>query len=230
MTTQTDSSRLPSSDRQQVQSSLVEPRYARLAAIYDLWGRLTESDALRLALQRAAICDGERVLEVGAGTGLLFRQAVACNPSGVSTAVDLSRSMLAVAAQRVAPARKGRVTLACADARRLPCPERTFDVVLNSFMFDLLPEEEFATVLNEFKRVLVDGGRIVIGTMAFGSKRVHKVWAWLARTFPVLLTGCRPIALAPHLRRAGFIDITVEQVSQNTFPAEVLSGRLAPAT
>ena len=200
----------------------VRKSYGRVAWFYDIWSMFTESRAAKKSLQLADIRNGEIVLEVAVGTGLLFRKILALSPNGRNVGIDLTPAMLANAARRVSRHRTARSHLLLGNAASLPLGEGSFDLVLNHYMFDLLPQENFATVLAEFRRVLKPSGRVVIVTMAHGEKQVHRFWGWLAKRFPKLLAGCRPLALAPYLKQAGFTNIEVVRVSQNTFPSEIL--------
>ena len=47
-----------------------------------------------------------------------------------------------------------------------PMNENSFDLLINNYMFDLLPEPDFEPVLAEFGRVLKPGGRLVLANMA----------------------------------------------------------------
>lgn len=49
----------------------------RIAGIYDIWGRLTESRAMARAIELADIEDGQSILEVAVGTGVAFREILA---------------------------------------------------------------------------------------------------------------------------------------------------------
>ena len=113
-------------------------------------------------------------------------------------------------------------SLKVADAYSLPYPDATFDVIFNSYMFDLLPEKDFSQVLLEFKRVLKPGGRIVITSMTMGRKWYSQVWDWLVRKDSHILEGCRPISLVDDVNQAGFQNVREEYVSQLTFPSLVL--------
>ena len=113
-------------------------------------------------------------------------------------------------------------SLKVADAYSLPYPDATFDVIFNSYMFDLLPEKDFSQVLLEFKRVLKPGGRIVIASMTMGRKWYSRVWDWLVRKAPNILEGCRPISLEWDAEQAGFKNIQEEYVSQFSFPSLIL--------
>jgi ubiquinone/menaquinone biosynthesis C-methylase UbiE len=142
--------------------------YARLSRIYDSWGMLTESKAVDKAFLLAGIRNGESILEVAVGTGRVFERIVSANKDGKNEGIDLSPDMLNVARKRLR--RHSNYTLQVADTYSLPYPDDTFDLVMNSYMFDLLPEEDFSRVLLEFKRVLKPGGRTVITSMTQGRK------------------------------------------------------------
>lgn len=68
--------------------------YDKLANIYDIWGKLTESRARNRAIELAAIEDGQRIMEVAVGTGLAFYEIVKRNPHGQNIGIDLSNGML----------------------------------------------------------------------------------------------------------------------------------------
>jgi ubiquinone/menaquinone biosynthesis C-methylase UbiE len=68
--------------------------YTLLATIYDIWTWLTESKSLHTALAIAAISDGEAVLEVAVGTGVVFRELLRQNPSGQNIGIDITKAML----------------------------------------------------------------------------------------------------------------------------------------
>jgi ubiquinone/menaquinone biosynthesis C-methylase UbiE len=109
--------------------------------------------------------------------------------------------------------------LKVADAYSLPYPESTFDLVMNSYMFDLLPEEDFPLVLAEFRRVMKPGGRIVITSMTPGRTWYSRFGDWLIRKAPNILEGCRPITLVEDMNHARLRNISEEYVSQLTLPS-----------
>jgi ubiquinone/menaquinone biosynthesis C-methylase UbiE len=195
--------------------------YAKLSHIYDLWGFLTESKAVERALQLAHIKNGDAILEVAVGTGSVFKRIVASNEKGRNEGIDLSPDMLSKAKQRL----KGQFTnysLQVADAYSLPYPACTFDLLINNYMFDLLPEEDFPRVLSEFHRVMKPGGRVVITSMTLGGSWYSRIWDWLIYKSPDLLAGCRPISLEADIKKAGFQNIQAEYVSQFTLPSLVI--------
>jgi ubiquinone/menaquinone biosynthesis C-methylase UbiE len=205
----------------------IRDSYSKVAWFYNLWGRLTETKAAQKVLDFAEIQDGERILEVAVGTGAAFAEIVRRNPHGVSDGLDISPSMLRKAERLMRRYSSAQYHLHVGNAYSLPFESSTFDLVVNNFMLDLLPEKDFIVVLSEFGRVLKPGGRVVLSTMTFGKKWYNKIWFWIAKHLPSLLTGCRPIAVAPYLVKAGFELIQTACVSQNTFPSEVIRARKA---
>jgi ubiquinone/menaquinone biosynthesis C-methylase UbiE len=197
--------------------------YSKLSGIYDIWGAATESKAINKALQFAEIKDGESILEVAVGTGRVFEKIVSLNRNGRNEGLDLSPDMLAVARKHL-KGKGSNYSLRVADAYLLPFPDITFDLVVNNYMFDLLPEEDFPSILSEFKRVLKSGGRLVITSMTRGRKWYSHTWDRLLHEFPHLLAGCRPISLRADVDRAGFENVREEYVSQFTLPSLVIYG------
>ncbi len=195
--------------------------YARVAPMYDLWAALTESRARRRALSLASIQDGERILEVAVGTGGTFAEVLRQNPHGENVGLDLTPEMLARA--RAKAERTGVPhTLSLGDARALQQPDGRFDLVLNAYMFDLLPEDAFSGVLGEMRRVLRPGGRLVLTNMARGRRPHERLYEAIYRLRPSLLGGCRGVGLGPHLEAAGFRVTHEERLSQLGFPTEIL--------
>lgn len=201
--------------------------YGKIAPIYDIWAWLTERDARSRCLELAAIQDGEIVLEVAVGTGLAFVKILEANPSGHTEGIDLTSAMVAIAEKRALQAGYGSYRLRLGDAYDLQFSDDTFDVLVNNYMFDLLPERDFSVVLEEFKRVLRPGGRLAIVNMAHGRRWYNGIWNHLYRVSPALLGGCRSISLLPLLQQCGFRDTKREYISQFTFPSEVVFG-IAP--
>ena len=158
------------------------------------------------------------------GTGILFEKILQLNPTGRNEGIDLTEEMLSRARARAQKSGASGYALKVGDAYHLQYSDNSFDVVLNNYMFDLIPEKDFVAVLGEFKRVLRKGGRIVLVNMTKGSRWFNAVWERLYKTRPSLLGGCRGIELKPYLEEVGFERIRREYVSQMLFPSEVIYG------
>ena len=104
------------------------------------------------------------VLEAGVGTGRNFRHY---SPQANVTALDLSPSMIRIAAKRAKRA-ACQVRLLCRDATRLPdLPSDHFDWYIATFLFCVLPDHLQTLALEEMERVLKPGGRFMILEMVY---------------------------------------------------------------
>lgn len=103
---------------------------------------------------------GERVLDVGCGTGIVARQVASrLGPSSAVTGLDSSPNMLAVA--RSAATREGlTVDWREGSAEQLPFPEGSFDLVLCQFALMFFAEKGAA--LAEMRRVVSKSGRVLV--------------------------------------------------------------------
>ncbi|MGH9803613.1 MAG: class I SAM-dependent methyltransferase, partial [Candidatus Acidiferrales bacterium] len=137
--------------------------------------------------------------------------------------VDLSTGMLKATRRKVPGAR-----LARADARALPFASDAFDLVWASYLFDLIPTAEMTPVLEEFRRVLRAGGRLLL--VNFSKSGAGLTWwerlygltpSWLV---PWAFAGCRPVEAEPFVRAAGFVEVKREFVGEG-FPSEIITAR-----
>jgi ubiquinone/menaquinone biosynthesis C-methylase UbiE len=113
-------------------------------------------------IQVAGTRPGERVLDVGCGTGIVARQVAArLGASGTVTGLDLSPKMLEVA--RAAAARE-RVTVEWREgsAEQLPFSDSSFDLVLCQFALMFFADK--AAALAEMRRVVTGSGRVLVST------------------------------------------------------------------
>ncbi len=202
--------------------SAVRRTYTWIAPTHDLLAVLVEPRARHLGLRWADVRDGETVLEVAVGTGLSFRHLLRQNPHGWTDGIDLTPAMLARARRRAERAPTRRWSLRLGDAYALDAADARYDLVLNSYMFDLLPVRDFVPVLQEFYRVLKPGGRLVMMNMTKGKRPIEQLWEQLYRLWPPLLGGCRGVRAEPYVREAGFVNTRRAFVSQWAFPSEVI--------
>jgi len=108
------------------------------------------------------------ILETGVGTGRNLRHY---SPQADVTAVDLSPSMIRIAAKRAKKA-ACRVRLLCRDATRLlGLPSDHFDWYVATFLFCVLPVTLQRPAVEEMVRVLKPGGRFMILEMVYSKDR-----------------------------------------------------------
>ncbi|KMO36509.1 class I SAM-dependent methyltransferase [Methylobacterium aquaticum] len=143
----------------------VAKAYDRWAPIYDLvFGKVFARG--RSAAITAAEQAGERILEVGVGTGLSLPHYSARSRL---VGVDLSAPMLEKARERVRQLNLRNVEqLEVMDAEHLAFADASFDVVVAQYVVTAVPNPEAA--LDEFLRVVRPGGEIVI-TSRIGADR-----------------------------------------------------------
>jgi phosphatidylethanolamine/phosphatidyl-N-methylethanolamine N-methyltransferase len=135
----------------------VSRAYGRLAWAYDwIFGAALHAGRRR-AVCRLPIAPGDRVLDVGVGTGLsLPFYPRDCTVIGV----DLSGAMLARAADRVARQRLGNVRLVQIDAAHLPFPDESFAVVHAAHLVSAVQDPVAVTA--EMRRVCRSDGHVVL--------------------------------------------------------------------
>ncbi|NUW39490.1 class I SAM-dependent methyltransferase [Nonomuraea rhodomycinica] len=130
--------------------------YEVFASIGFLGGRRAAFTRLAAAARPRA---GDRVLDVGCGTGYLSRVlAPVVTPSGHVTGLDPSPAMIEYATRR-APA---NCTYVVGAGQDLPFPDGSFDLVVSSLAVHHMPVEARPGAVREMFRVLRPGGRLLI--------------------------------------------------------------------
>lgn len=213
----------------------VRTLFDAIAPYYDAMNLIMTAGAWRLwqrAFRRhAGVRPGDRVLDVGCGTGdLSLILAAAAGSSGHVTGVDISEEMLEVGRRKVARAGLSeRVDLLPGNALDLPFPGGAFDVVASGFM--LRNVADLPRALGEMARVLRPGGRAVLLELShppnplvrvpfslYFTRVVPLLGAWAARRWqgPVAPYAWLPVSwrafpdapgLAALLGAAGFAEV-----------------------
>jgi phosphatidylethanolamine/phosphatidyl-N-methylethanolamine N-methyltransferase len=141
-----------------MQIEAVKAAYRRYAGVYDaLFGPVLQPGR-KAVLQALQLRPGERVLEVGVGTGLSLPLYP---PSVRITGIDVSREMLDKARARVARHNLGHVeALHEMDAEAMDFPDASFDKVVAMYVVSVVREP--ARLLKELHRVCRPDGEIFI--------------------------------------------------------------------
>jgi ubiquinone/menaquinone biosynthesis C-methylase UbiE len=196
--------------------------YNSLSKTYDIWGKLAETRARNRALDLADIQDGQTILEVAVGTGLGFYEIVQRNPNGVNIGIDISAGMLQKAKKRLGQLANVNYDLKIGNAFSLREKYDHFDVLVNNYMFDLIAFHEMDAILDEFRRVLKKGGKLILVNMTEGESFGCGIYSLLYRISPKSFGGCRGVKLAEKLEQNGFEVKTREYYQQWWFPSEVI--------
>jgi demethylmenaquinone methyltransferase / 2-methoxy-6-polyprenyl-1,4-benzoquinol methylase len=205
-----------------ISQSQIGSMYDKIAPIYDIWGKLTESQARNRALELSEIKDGQAILEVAVGTGLAFYEIVKRNPNGTNIGIDLSPGMLGKAKNRVSKLSESNYSLDVGNAFGLSNEDESIDTLVNNYMFDLISFEDMDKILLEFRRVLKTDGKLILVNMTEGERFGSKIYDVIYNISPKTMGGCRGIKLTEKLQQYGFNVAAREYFQQMLFPSEVI--------
>lgn len=203
--------------------------YDRIAPFYDVLSERTEWPIRQRALATLDARPGERILEIGSGTGHnLVALARAVGSQGHVHGLDLSEAMLERARALLQRSRMTqRSTLRWGDAADLPYFNDTMDGVLMTFTLELFDTAEISLVLDECRRVLRPGGRIVVASLTSNADHgaILRLLEWTHTHLPQVM-DCRPIHVRRILADAGFEPVSADIVHA-WVPVEVVLSRVA---
>jgi phosphatidylethanolamine/phosphatidyl-N-methylethanolamine N-methyltransferase len=191
-----------------VENDFVEGVYEKIARVYDLTFGPTLHPGRLIALEGMGIKPGDRILEVGVGTGInapLYPGH--CHVTGI----DFSVKMLAKARTRVE--RKGvlNVRLLEMDAANLSFPDNSFDIVYAPYVISVVSDP--VQVVREMRRVCRPGGKfIVLNHFRSPNKLVAKVERAIS-PFTVHIGFKADLDLPGFLAQAGINPTSVQKVS-----------------
>jgi phosphatidylethanolamine/phosphatidyl-N-methylethanolamine N-methyltransferase len=140
-----------------VETDFVARVYEKQASWYDLWFGPTLHHGRLVAIERMGIASGNRILEVGVGTGI----NAALYPRDCDvTGIDFSAQMLDKARERVRQKGLRHVRLLEMDATHLTFADDSFDIVYAPYLISVVPDP--VKVALEMRRVCRPGGKIII--------------------------------------------------------------------
>ncbi len=187
----------------------VQKEYARLAPDYDeRWSFYVEA-SLHETLKRIKIEQGQSVLDVGCGTGVLLKTLADTYPDVALAGVDLTREMLAVARKRLPKA----VRLEQAGAEKLPFDDESFDTVISCNMFHYIREPIAA--LEEMRRVLKPAGAFIVTDWCDDYLTCRMCNLFLQAFNPAHFKAYRREECSNLLAASGFRGINIERYKIN---------------
>src|SRR5215472_3497400 len=153
-------------------------------------------------LDFSGIVGGERVLDVGCGTGILT--ATLGERGSEAVGIDASEAYLA-SARRNRP--HPNATYELSDVRHIPYSDASFDACVSTLVLDIIPE--FDQVVREMRRVTRSGG--VVASAAFDFWGGFSASPLIYDTGSVLDEGIR--ALRDDVRRYPLVRANAQQTS-----------------
>lgn len=163
----------------------VQEMFTRIAHRYDLMNRLMTAgqdvEWRKAVIRRAALKPNARLLDLGAGTGDLAREALAQEPETKVIAADFTLEMMRVGN------RNGSLPWSAADALSLPFEGKTFDAIVSGFLMRNVGDVQQA--LEEQYRTLKPGGRIVILDTTKPKRNLFSPFIWLHMHIVIPIVG-----------------------------------------
>ncbi len=198
--------------------------YDKIARVYDLLAERTEQPMREKGLDLLAAQPGERILEIGCGTGhCLVELAKAVGTDGAVHGLDISDAMVTLSRELLLKTGlEERVELHRGDAARTPYPDDSLDGAFISFTLELFDTPEIPEILAEIGRVLRPGGRLAVVSLSKEGKPslMRKAFEWTHKHFPNLM-NCRPIYVRRTIEAAGFA-VQAAEIGHMWVPVEIV--------
>jgi demethylmenaquinone methyltransferase/2-methoxy-6-polyprenyl-1,4-benzoquinol methylase len=202
--------------------------YDRMSRWYDLLAGPSEERYVDAGLEKLNAQAGERILEIGFGTGhALVSLARSVGPAGQVYGVDISEGMAQQATGKLEKAGFGdEAELLCGDGARVPLRGGAVDAIFMSFTLELFDTPRIPLVLGEGKRVLKEEGRLCVVSLAKRDRASLpvRVYEWVHERIPRYV-DCRPIPVEKVMERAGFEIVDVGRRSMWGLPVDIVLGR-----
>lgn len=180
--------------------------FSAVAATWDQHYYTQElADWLEQVVPTWGLQQGDRVLDVGTGTGLLIpfiRHVIGL--SGSITAIDYADHMIQICRSKYA--HLDNVMIQCQDVENLELPAASFDAVICFGVFPHIDQKD--TTLENLYRVLKSGGRLIIAHALSSTEiKVHH-----QNTESTVASDVLPEAseMRHLLRSTGFVEISIQ--------------------
>ena len=169
----------------------VQDMFTRIAHRYDLMNRLmTAGQDVRWrkqVIRLAELGPNAQLLDLGAVTGDLAREAIAQQPDVKVVAADFTLAMMRVGQRNPTKPGNGSLPWSAADALNLPFRDKTFNAIVSGFLMRNVGDIQQA--LKEQYRTLKPGGRIVILDTTKPRRNLLSPFIWLHMHVVIPLVG-----------------------------------------
>jgi phosphatidylethanolamine/phosphatidyl-N-methylethanolamine N-methyltransferase len=186
----------------------VQRAYEFYAPVYDLIFDWVFAPGRAAAIKHLALTRGDRVVEVGIGTGL---NLPLYPPTTRLTGIDLSQEMLDKAVERVHRLSMPNVTLKVMDATSMDFGENAFDKAVATYTISAVPDP--VAVLKEMRRVVKPMGTIVILNHFRSEGRITSRAEDLVAPVCTRLGWKSNLAMTPLLAEVGLTPELVQKVN-----------------
>jgi ubiquinone/menaquinone biosynthesis C-methylase UbiE len=119
-------------------------------------------------LRMAELKDGENILDIGIGTGLLEEKI---KKKVHLYGIDISGKMM----EKIKRKNLNPTQLKIGSFTKIPYKDKVFEAIVSCFAFHHLTDDEKVLSILEMKRVLKDKGRIVIGDLMYRDEKAKKM-------------------------------------------------------
>lgn len=179
---------------------------AWLLPLYDPFTKVLGVEAShRELINQAGINPGQRVLEIGCGTGNLAILVKRLNPASPVVAIDPDPKALA-RARRKAERRGAKIQFDEGFAEELPYPDASFDRIFSAFMLHHVRPDAKALSLQEALRVLKRGGSLHLADFDDGQRLCSGLHGFLASIFHSRHGASSRHTVLGLMQHAGFVN------------------------
>jgi ubiquinone/menaquinone biosynthesis C-methylase UbiE len=201
---------------------------------YDRFGKkqdaqaFYEDAALDDLIGHAHFEQTQKVFELGCGTGRFALRLLSKHlpPSAWYLGIDLSKTMIGIAEQRISPYAERANVAQSNGSMRFPLPDHSVDCVVSTYVLDLLGEEDICEAIGEARRVLLASGELCLVSLTHGvtlaSRIICALWSMVFVLKEVWVGGCRPIHLDSFLDPQSWSVNYKNVVTQFGVPSEII--------
>lgn len=122
----------------------------------------------------AALANCRTILLLGDGDGRFLKRLLKIAPESHVHSIDASAEMLRIAAARIKPSDRARVTFECADAMTIALPTFAYDAVTTLFFLDCFTDDEAAALVARIANSLKPGGTWLFADFAIPSRGIPR--------------------------------------------------------